>query len=145
MDAKQLLEKFPLSANVLKEWFSQELIKSCEEDENLPLEFKEFILEKGVEIDRVAELIDINARVLFDVLDANKIYIDIYPNFKNGSFIGFHTSINEHEEIGPFLNRRIAEKSIIEEAFYILEGQETNLRKDIQNETGETITDTIHE
>lgn len=68
MDGITLLKKHPLAAKVIKDWFMKSMLESFK-DENVPEEFKQFMLEQGVEDDKVAKLIDVNVRILFDVFD----------------------------------------------------------------------------
>ena len=74
MTGLELLEKYPLAKNVVKDWFMRTMLESFK-DENVPEEFKQFMLEQGIEDDKVGKLIDVNVRILFDVFDENDIII----------------------------------------------------------------------
>lgn len=76
MSGLELLQKHPLAANVIKEWFMKSMLESFK-DESVPSEFKQFMLEQGIEDDKVGTLIDINPRTLFDVFDDNEIFISV--------------------------------------------------------------------
>ena len=70
MNGKELLEKCPKAAEVIKQWY----IAKMKADN---LEFSnEFVNVMQEKIGRI--IIDNNPRELFDVLDDNKIYINMY-------------------------------------------------------------------
>jgi len=123
MSGLELLEKYPLTAKIVRDWFMKSMLESFK-DESVPEEFKQFLLEQGIENDKVGKLIDVNVRVLFDVFDENKIYIQIGVN--RDSNLYFQYKINDFL-IGHFFRdlkyktRKEAEHSAIEEAFGILE------------------------
>jgi len=79
MKAIDLLEKYPESCKIIQEWFTNQLSKSMEEDDSVPKDFKEMVLQDGFTKERLAIIIDTNPRVLFDVFDENKLYIHIEP------------------------------------------------------------------
>ncbi len=118
MKGLELLEKYPAAANVIKEWFLQSMIESFK-DETVPEEFKQFMLEQGIEDDKVGTLIDVNPRTLFDVFDENDVIIIIkyHENF------GFTWAVEEADEQSFYKTRKEAELSAIEIAFDILENQ----------------------
>ena len=74
MTGLELLEKYPLAAKVVKDWFLSQMLESFK-DSTVPEDFKSYMLEQGIENDKVAVLIDINPRVLLDVFDSNDIII----------------------------------------------------------------------
>jgi len=111
----ELLEKYPLTAKIVKDWFMKSMLESFK-DESVPEEFKQFLLEQGIENDKVGKLIDVNVRVLFDVFDNNEIYISVFhtPNT-------FMVSINQNDLGVKYNTRKEAEHAAIEKAFGILE------------------------
>jgi mRNA-degrading endonuclease RelE of RelBE toxin-antitoxin system len=133
MDGITLLKKHPLAAKVIKDWFMKSMLESFK-DENVPEEFKQFMLEQGVEDDKVAKLIDVNVRILFDVFDENDIIIIIkyHDNF------GFTWAVEEADEQSFYKTRKEAEHFAVEVAFDILETKLTPAVKDIEV-TGEEI------
>ena len=115
MTGLELLEKYPLAKNVVKDWFMKSMLESFK-DENVPEEFKQFMLEQGIEDDKVGKLIDVNVRILFDVFDENEIYISVFytPNT-------FMVSINQNDLGIKYNTRKEAEHAAVEAAFEILE------------------------
>jgi hypothetical protein len=116
------LKNYPLSAKLVKEWFMKEMIESFK-DETVPTEFKDFMLEQGIEDDKVETLINLNPRSLFDFFDENKIYIEIilYPDGE------FTCKIGNQSTTISWKKRKKAEFSAIENAFIILEEKLTPL------------------
>lgn len=87
-------------------------------DTTVPDEFKEFVKAQDLENDKIATIIDASPRMLFDVFDDHKVYIQINvrPNFSY--------SINEGEVISGSWETRIeAEKEAIIQSFTILEAK----------------------
>ena len=68
MKGIELLEKNPHTAGLIRSWFLEQMIESLK-DESVPDDFKNFMSEQGVENDKVAVMIDVNPRNLFDVFD----------------------------------------------------------------------------
>jgi hypothetical protein len=119
MKGLELLEKYPLAANVIKEWFLKSMIESFK-DESVPEEFKQFMLDQGIEEEKVGTLIDLNPRMLFDVFDENEIFIGTNVTQKDA----FHCTINNSlSPGGTHYTRKEAELFAIEAAFEILENK----------------------
>ena len=119
MKGLELLEKYPLAANVIKEWFLKSMIESFK-DESVPEEFKNFMIEQGIEEEKVGTLIDINPRMLLDVFDENEIFIGTHVTQKDA----FHCTINNLlSPGGTHYTRKEAELFAIEAAFEILENK----------------------
>jgi hypothetical protein len=117
MTGIELLEKYPLTAQIVRDWFMKSMLESFK-DENVPEEFKQFMLEQGIENDKVSKLIDVNVRILFDVFDENEIFIGTHVVQKSG----FHYTINNSlAPGGAHYTRKKAEHAAIEKAFEILE------------------------
>jgi hypothetical protein len=136
MTGLELLEKYPLTAQIVKDWFMRSMLESFK-DEDVPEEFKQFMLEQGIEDDKVGKLIDVNVRILFDVFDENDIYINIIRN--NGKFMWGWSDNEEHSIKGELINtRKEAEHAAIEKAFEILENKLTPVLEEIEV-TGEEI------
>lgn len=119
MKAIELLEKHPLSTELVRNWFMQKMIESVKGDNEVPEDFKNFMLEQGIENDKIAIMIDGNPRILFDVFDANDIIIEtsLYPNGEFTIKIGNQATTNSWKE------RRDAELFAIDAAFDILENK----------------------
>ena len=126
MTGLELLEKYPLAKNVVKDWFMRTMLESFK-DEGVPEEFKQFMLEQGIEDDKVGKLIDVNVRILFDVFDENEIYISVFytPNT-------FMVSINQNDLGIKYNTRKEAEHAAVEAAFDILETKLTPAVQEIE-------------
>ena len=125
MKTNELLEKHPLTTEVVRTWFFEQMEKSFA-DENVPEDFKEMMKQEGVTNERLAILIDAQPRTLFDVFDDNKLYIHIEPfcdevEKKLQSF-GYRMLFKEYLiENMDFKTRKEAELFAIAEAFELLE------------------------
>jgi hypothetical protein len=116
MTGLELLESYDKAAIVVKQYFLNVMLESLK-DENLPESFKEYAREAGIDNDKVAAFIDNQPRGLFDVFDANKIYIGITPNTLIGG-MEFKYTIGDIS--GEYPTRKEAEMIAIEKAFEIL-------------------------
>jgi hypothetical protein len=119
MNTKEILEKNPLSTEVVRKWFTDKMFESVQKDDAVPEDFKKFILNERVSNESLIIFIESNPRNLFDVFDDNKIFIEIllYPDGEFTCKIG-----NEGTTIS-WKNRKEAEESAIEVAFSILENK----------------------
>jgi hypothetical protein len=130
MTGLELLEKYPLAKNVVKDWFMKSMLESFK-DENVPEEFKQFMLEQGIEDDKVGKLIDVNVRILFDVFDENDICINIEKSANK--IVEWSWEISPgHTENSVCKSRKEAEHAAIEKAFEILETKLTPAVKEIE-------------
>lgn len=124
MKTNELLEKHPLTTEVVRTWFFEQMTASFA-DENVPEEFKEMMKQEGVTNERLAILIDAQPRTLFDVFDENKIFICISVwtktpgDFENAEFGIALNATNKNNS--NFSSRKEAELVAIEEAFELLE------------------------
>ena len=116
MNGLELLEKHPLTAKVIRDWFLEQMIESFK-DETVPDEFKDFMRQQGVENDKVGKMIDVNPRMLFDVFDDNDLFIEIfmYPD------VTFTCKIGNEATTNSWKTRKEAEAFAVEAAFEILE------------------------
>ena len=113
MKAIDLLETYPMAAEVINEFYRSKMLESLK-TENVPEDFKELLRHQEFDNQYVATFIDSNPRILFDVFDANDVYIQI-------NVFNFSYSINEGSVIaGSWKTRIEAEKAAIEQAFQIL-------------------------
>ena len=129
MKGLELLEKYPLTAKVVKDWFMSQMLESFK-DETVPDGFKKYMLEQGIENDKVAILIDTNPRNLLDVFDEYDVVIEtsLYPNGE------FTIKIGNEATTNSWKIRKEAEAFAIEAAFEILEKQLTPKEKTDENE-----------
>ena len=128
MTGVELLEKYPLAAKVVKDWFLSQMLESFKYS-TVPEDFKSYMLEQGIENDKVAVLIDINPRVLLDVFDSNDIII-YFMIFSSPQGVKFSGAIHVgHDEVKPnpigkqYNTRKEAELFAVEAAFELLENK----------------------
>ena len=119
MKAIELLEKYPLTTEVVRDWFITKMMESVNEDNDVPEDFKKFMIDQGVPNDRLCVFIDANPRSLFDVFDENDVIIIIkyHDNF------GFTWAVEEADDQSFYKTRKEAELSSIDVAFDILENK----------------------
>jgi|Laugrespbdmm15sn_2_1035079.scaffolds.fasta_scaffold07903_2 hypothetical protein len=122
MKGLELIQKYPTAGKLIKEWFFKAMLESFKDD-TVPDEFKEFMLEQGIEDDKIGVLIDVNPRMLFDVFDENDVIIQIIPIKEDK--VKYLSRVNQFETPydfrRPYFTRKEAELAAIEAAFEILE------------------------
>ena len=116
MTGLELLEKYDKAAIVIKQFYLNAMLESLK-DEELPENFKEYARQTTIDNDKIGKLIDVQPRGLFDVFDANKIYIGITPNLLIGG-MEFKYTIDDLSGEAP--TRKEVEKIAVEKAFEIL-------------------------
>lgn len=118
MSGLELLETYPKAAKVITKFFVDQLIDSLN-DADLPEDFKEFAREQEIGNERVGTLIDNQPRGLFDVLDANQVYVEITVIVGQNTFFIYHVNgiVNDNP---PYHNRKEAEMAAIGKSFQIL-------------------------
>jgi hypothetical protein len=116
MTGLELLESYDKAAIVIKQYYLNSMLESLKDD-NLPENFKEYARQTTIDNDKIGKLIDVQPRGLFDVFDANKIYIGITPNPLIGG-IEFKYTIGDITGEQP--TRKEAERIAVEKAFEIL-------------------------
>ena len=119
MKATELLEIYPLSTEVVREWFMQKMIESVRGDDEVPEDFKNFMLEQGIDNNRMATIIDSNPRMLFDVFDNNDLFIEIFMYTE----VTFTCKIGNETTTNSWKTRKDAEAFAIEAAFEMLENK----------------------
>lgn len=117
MKAIELLEKYPLATEVVRDWFIRKMAESVNKDNDVPEDFKKFMIEQGIPNERLCIFIDANPRSLFDVFDENNLFIEIfiYPD------ITFTCKIGNEATTNSWKTRKEAEAFAVEAAFEILE------------------------
>lgn len=135
MKAIELLEKYPLTTEVVRDWFITKMMESVNEDSDVPEDFKKFMIDQGVPNDRLCVFIDANPRSLFDVFDENDLFIEIfmYPD------VTFTCKIGNEATTNSWKTRKEAEMFAIEAAFEMLENKLKPVLED--GESDVTITD----
>ena len=115
----ELLETYPKAAETVKSWFLEKMIESLKTDA-VPDDFKDYVRQQGIEAERVAKILGNNPRTLFDVFDANQLYIKI-DIFISDETAKFNWSINAMDGGTSFYGSRIeAEKDAVTKAFQML-------------------------
>ena len=133
MSGIELLEKYPLAAKVVNEWVTKQMLESFK-DESVPEEFKHYMLQQGVDNDKLAVMIDAQPRFLFDVFDENDIIIQILLEKDNT----FSHKILSVVTTNSWKTRRESEKHAIEAAFDILEEKLGEERMKVIAQNGNT-------
>ena len=118
MKAIDLLETYPKAATVIKEFYYEKMINSLQEDNDIPQEFKDMVKAHQFDSEYIATFIDNNPRFLFDIFDANDVYIQITVDLENNCFR--YSFDGGQVESNDFLTRIAAETRSIEAAFEIL-------------------------
>lgn len=133
MSGVELLEKYPLTAKVVSDWVMQQMLESFK-DESVPEEFKNYMLEQGVDDDKLAVMIDTQPRFLFDVFDENDVIIEtiVFPDKTFSCKIGRQATTNSWK------TRRESESFAIEVAFDILEEKLGEERMKVIAQNGNT-------
>ena len=131
MTGIELLEKYPLSATLVREWFLEKMIESLQTD-TISEEFKEMVREAGIDNDKIGTLMDVNPRMLLDVFDDNNIIIEIFLYPDNT----FTCKIGKQATTQSWKTRKEAELFAVEAAFDILEEGLSNARIDIIAQNG---------
>ena len=129
MKGLELLEKHPLAANIVRDWFMNQMLESFK-DETVPEGFKQYMLEQGIDNDKVGTLIDVNPRNLLDVFDENNIIIEtsLYPNGE------FTIKIGNEATTNSWKTRKESDLFAVEAAFEILENKLTPEEKTDEND-----------
>ncbi len=86
MDAKKLMENYPLTTAKLKGFFLDKLVESFDEFDGDP-DFKNLMVESGITDQQITTVIEGNPRSCFDMFDQEEIIMNIiYTNNKGFSF-----------------------------------------------------------
>ena len=127
MKGLEILQKYPHSADVVRKWLFDKMMESMQDD-SVPEDFKQSMMNEAVTNERLAVFIDTNPRMLFDVFDENDIIIIIkyHDNF------GFTWAVEEADDQSFYKTRKEAEISAIEVAFEILENKLTPAPEQIE-------------
>jgi hypothetical protein len=86
------------------------------DDSSVPEDFKSFVKAQDLQNDNIAKIVDANPRILFDVFDNHKVYIETTIDELNG----FWWRIGELKSTVGYEYRVNAEKAAIEQAFQML-------------------------
>jgi hypothetical protein len=117
MNALELLQENPHAAKVIKEYYVELMLNSLDES-SLPENFKDFLREQGIDDEKVAQMMEANARNVYDVLDDNGFVISITYD---ATFEKFSWYINGDQHKIICSTRKEAENQAVAAALYRLE------------------------
>ena len=117
MNALELLQENPYAAKVIKEYYVDLMLNSLDES-SLPENFKDFLREQGIDDDKLAQMMEANARNVYDVLDENGFVISITYD---ATFEKFSWYINGDQHKIICSTRKEAENQAVAAAVYRLE------------------------
>lgn len=123
MTGLELLEAYPKAAVAIKEFYYGKMVDSLSEDSDIPQDFKEMIKSQQFDSEYVATFIDNNPRFLFDIFDANSVYIEILVDYSKNEAEFTYGVIDDDEmntESTIYKSRIEAEKVAVEKAFQLL-------------------------
>lgn len=129
-----LLEKYPYTADVVRQWFMGKMIESFK-DQSVPAEFKEYMRQQGISNERLSKILVDNPRVLFDVFDDNNLIINIIYTEQ-----GFTWDVEDVKSIQYYSSRRAAEVTAVERAFRILDERLNIIVSETKNNEGQDST-----
>ena len=126
MTAIELLETYPKAAKVINEFYHKKMVDSLD-TQDVPDEFKEMLRQQEFDNQYIANFIDANPRILFDVFDANNIIIHTPSVWIEGVVeFGYTVERKNIDTLGSFEThpqRTTAEKIAVEKAFEYLNNQ----------------------
>jgi hypothetical protein len=114
MTMLELLKEYPNSAKIVRQWFLDKMLDGLN-DKNIPDGFKELIKQKGVDDEKITDILQNNPRSLFDVFDSNEIYVNV-----TWTEDSFWWAVNSAVYQEKYSTRLEAEKAAIAEAFKLL-------------------------
>jgi hypothetical protein len=120
MKGAELLEAYPKAAVAIKEFYYGKMIDSLQEENDIPEEFKDMIKAQQFDSEYVATFIDTNPRFLFDIFDANGIFISIKYGLDGFTWSNMQSDASELKDTTIYLFRKEAEAVAVEKAFKIL-------------------------
>jgi hypothetical protein len=119
MNALELLQKNPDAAKVIREYYVELMLNSLDES-LLPENFKDFLKEQGIDDEKVAQMMEANARNVYDVLDENGFIISISYD---ATFEKFYWFINGDSHKIACSSRKDAENDAVAAAIYRLQNK----------------------
>jgi predicted nuclease of predicted toxin-antitoxin system len=117
MKALEMLQDNPHAAKIIKEYYVELMLNSLDEG-SLPENFKDFLKEQGIDDEKVAQMMEANARNVYDVLDDNGFVISITYDI---DFKKFSWYINGDQHRIVCSTRKEAENQAVAAALYRLE------------------------
>lgn len=111
----ELLEKHIFTSELIKKWVMDQMLDSFK-DEDVPEDFKQYLLQTGVDNDKIAVMIDVQPRFLFDFFDEQNTVIEIFT-YPGGEF---SCKIGKEATTNSWKTRKEAEFFAVEAAFEIV-------------------------
>ena len=122
MNVEKLFETYPKAKEIIKSWFLDRMLESFK-DETVPEDFKDFVRKQGIKDEQIIKIIGSNPRSLFQVMDDNKLFIEIRINMED-STPEFSWGINGDKTDSWFDTRVEAELKAVTECFKLLNDKE---------------------
>ena len=112
MNALELLQENPDAAKIIKEYYVNLMLNTLDES-LLPENFKDFLREQGIDDEKVAQMMEANARNVYDVLDENGFVISMNWDMP---FNKFYFYINDGKYYKHYDTRKEAENAAVTSA-----------------------------
>ena len=119
MNALELLQQNPHAAQIIKDYYVELMINSLDES-SLPENFKDFLKEQGIDDEKVAQMMEANARNVYDVLDENGFVISMNWDM---AFNKFSYHINDDQYKLLYDSRKEAESAAVNVAIHRLQNK----------------------
>lgn len=116
----ELLEKYPKTTVVVKQWMLDKMLNSLKNKE-ISEEWREGFKDAVISDEQILIIIDSNPRTLFDIFDEHKINIEIRVDFKDPNKAKFCYSFDGGQNNSDlFYTRKEADRESIIKAFELL-------------------------
>ena len=113
----EILNDYPLATEAVRDWFLKKMEMSLQEDK-VGDDFKVQMLKRGIPDATLAIMLDQSPRNFFDVLDDNRIFIEIKLSpYAEG---GFFYAINDLEDYEIYETRVPCERAAVVKALELL-------------------------
>jgi adenosylcobinamide amidohydrolase len=128
MKALELLQENPHAAKVIKEYYNKVMLSRVDES-GLPEHYIEFLKDQGLDDENVAQMMEANARNVYDVLDDNGFVISI---LYDAEFKKFSWYVNDDQHKIVCNTRKEAENEAVAACIFRLE-RKLNPQPDEEN------------
>lgn len=128
MKALELLQENPHAAKVIKEYYNKVMLSRIDES-GLPEHYIEFLKDQGLDDENVAQMMEANARNVYDVLDDNGFVISMNWDM---AFNKFSYHINDGHYDKYYDSRKEAENAAVASSIFLLE-RKLNPQPDEEN------------
>ena len=113
----EILNEYPLATEAVRDWFLKKMERSLQEDK-VGEDFKAQMLKRGIPDATLAIMLDQSPRNFFDVLDENRIFIEILLSDEPEG--GFYFKINGVEDPYSHETRIPCERAAVVKALGLL-------------------------